>query len=268
VVCFLSSFAGQFEMADASIIYKKLEPFQIAFIKARIDIRDEIPTLLAHLKDVCGDAICGDPLVIFHNGAVKDGYLVEISYPVARPVETGQVRSRMLESSPALIMLHYGPQQTIRETVLKVYDYLDAHAWTTSLFRREVYRVLDSTRPDMNVTEVQVILHEWDRLLAAAAEKLLGAEASQHLLQGIESITPETSSTEYTSWIQGAIARLDELTRDSEKKCLLLSHCAHVFPQEALNTCAQFTNKARLTTFYGKCTPTTSGMKNRCAGEM
>ena len=45
--------------------------------------------------------------------------------------------------------------------------------------------------PEKNVTEVQVILHEWDRLFAEGAEKVLGAEASQHLMQGIESITPE-----------------------------------------------------------------------------
>ncbi len=221
-------------MADSPIMYKELDPFQISFIKTRIDTRDEIPTLLAHLKSVCGDAICGDPLVIFHNGAVKDGYLVEIACPVTRPVETDQVRTRMLESSPALIMFHYGPHQTIRETVLKMYDYLDKHAWTTSLFRREICRVLDFTRPEMNVTEVQVILHEWDRLLAAGAEKLLGAEARQQLMLGIESITPESSSAEYSSWIQGAVARLNALTSDSEKKCLLLSHCAHVFPQERI----------------------------------
>jgi hypothetical protein len=132
-------------------------------------------------------------------------------------------------------MFHYGPHQAIRETVLKVYDYLDKHAWTTSLFRREIYRVLDFTRPEMNVTEVQVILHEWDRLLAADSEKLLGADARQQLMQGIESITPESSFAEYTSWIQKAIARLDALTSDNEKKCLLVSCCAHVFPLERID---------------------------------
>lgn len=222
-------------MANPSIIYKKLEPFQIAFIKIRVDTRDEFPSLLTHLKGVCGDSISGSPLAIFHNGAVKDGYLVEIAYPVSSPVEKNQVRTRMLEASPALTMYHYGPHQNIRETVIKVYDYLDKHAWTTSLFRREIYRVLDFTRPEMNVTEVQVILHEWDRLLAAGLEKLLGADARQQLMQGIESITPESSSADYTSWIQQAIARLDALTRDNEKKCLLVSCCAHVFPQERID---------------------------------
>ena len=41
-------------MADDSIIYKKLEPFQIAFIKTRIDTRDEIPPLLDRLTIFAG----------------------------------------------------------------------------------------------------------------------------------------------------------------------------------------------------------------------
>jgi hypothetical protein len=95
--------------------------------------------------------------------------------------------------------------------------------------------VLDPTQPEKNVTEVQVILHEWDRLFAESAENVLGTEASQQLMQGIEAITPESSSDDYTAWIQGAIARLDTLTGDSEKKCQVVSHCAHVFPQERID---------------------------------
>jgi len=222
-------------MADNPVIYKKLEPAQIAFIKTRIDTRDQIPPLFDHLQKACGDSICGDALVIFHGGAVKDGFLIEAAFPVARPVKRGKVHTCTLDAAPALAMLHHGPHQTIRETVLKIYDYLDAHAWTTSLFRREVYQVLDPAEPQNNVTEVQVILHEWDHLLAEGAEKILGTEARQQLMQGIGAITPESSFDEYTAWIEGAMARLDVLTDDNEKKCQVVSHCAHVFPQERID---------------------------------
>jgi hypothetical protein len=70
--------------------------------------------------------------------------------------------------------------------VLKVYDYLNTHAWTTSLFRREIYRVLDTNEMEKNVTEVQVILHEWDRLLAEGTQKVLGMEARRMIMQGID----------------------------------------------------------------------------------
>ena len=222
-------------MEDCAITYRKLEPSQIAFLKIPIDTRDQIPPLFDRLRAICGEAICGDALAIFHGGAVKDGSLIEAAFPVTRAVETGEVHTRTLEAAPALTILHYGKHQTIRETVQKVYGYLGQHAWTTSLFRREIYRFLDSTQPENDITEVQVILHEWDRLFAEGAETVLGAEARQQLMQGIESITPGSSFAEYTGWIQGAIARLDELTDDNEKKCQVVSHCAHVFPQERIN---------------------------------
>jgi hypothetical protein len=221
-------------MIDHPILYTKLDPVLIAFIKARIDSRQQILPLLEQVRGACGDAVCGEALVVFHGGAVKEGFLVEAAFPVTHAVETEEVHTRLLEAAPALTMLHYGPHSTIRETVLKVYEYLDAHAWTTSLFRREVYHHLDAAS-EKNFTEVQVILHEWDRLLAEGAERVLGAEARQRLMQGIEAITPESSFSNYTAWIEGAMQRLDALTDDSEQKCQVVSHCAHVFPQERID---------------------------------
>lgn len=218
-----------------SIQYKKLAATQIAAIQTRVNTRAEIPPILERLRAVCGEAVNGDVMVIFHGGAVKEGFLIEAACPVKSPVETGEVHTRTLEAAPALILMHDGPHQSIRETVMKIYEYLDRHAWTTSLFRREIYRVLDPAQPESNITEVQVILHEWDRLLAEGAEKVLGADARQKLMQGIESITPESSFAEYTAWIQGAMDRLDAMDIDSEKKCQVVSHCAHVFPQERID---------------------------------
>ena len=217
------------------VLYKKLEPIQMAFIKTCIDSREQLPSLFDRLQLVCGEVIDGAATVIFHGGAVKDGYLVEAAFPVKCPVESGEVHTRVLEAAQVLSMLHHGSHQTIRETVLKVYDYLDTHAWTTSLFRREIYRVLDSVEPANNVTEVQVILHEWERLFGEGAEEVLGVDARRKLMQGVESIGPDSSSDDYIAWIQGAIARLDALTDDSEKKCQVVSHCAHVFPQERID---------------------------------
>lgn len=222
-------------MTDEPIMYRKLDPVIIACLTARIDTRDEIPSLLDRLREVCGEVIRGDAMVIFHGGAVKDGFLVEAAFPVACAVETGEVHTRTLEAAPALITLHHGAHRSIRDSVLKIYGYLDKHAWTTSLFRREVYRVLDPAHPEENVTEVQVILHEWDRLLDEGTETILGVEARERVMQGIEAITPASSFDDYTAWIQGAIERLDALSDDAEKKCQAVSHCAHVFPQERID---------------------------------
>ena len=218
-----------------AIVYKKIDPVRIASIKAQITARSEILPLLEELRAACSTVIDGEAIVIFHGGAVKDGFLIEAAYPVTQPVETGRISTRTLEAASALSTLHHGPHQNLRETTQKIYEYLGQHAWTASQFRREIYRVLDESQPENNITEILVILHEWDRLLSEGSEKTLGAQASQKILQGIEAITPESSKEDYTTWIQGAIARLDTLTDSQQKKYQVVSHCAHVFPQERID---------------------------------
>lgn len=222
-------------MPEAPILYHRLQPLQIARIETCISSRDQLTPLFERLRAACGDAICGEPMAIFHNGAVKDGFLVEAAFPVRHTVQTEGVHTRILEAAPALSTLHYGSHQTVRETALKVYAYLEQHSWTTTLFRREIYRVWDPDAPENNVTEVQIILHEWERLLAEGAERVLGAKARQVIMRGSEAIDPQWAFEAYVAWIQGAIERLDALTDDEEKKCQVVSHCAHVFPQERID---------------------------------
>lgn len=222
-------------MNDQPIFYKRIDSTLIAFIKTRVDNREQIMPLLESLRSACGDSICGDAMVIFHGGAVKDGFLLEAAFPVSQPMETDSVKTRILESVPVLSTLHQGSHQTIRKTVLRVYDYLDRHAWTTSLFRREIYHLIDPISPERNVTEVQIVIHEWDRMLGEGTEQYLGVDARSTLMQGVEAITPNSSFAEYTTWITGAMQRLDALTDDQEKKCRVLANCAHVFPQERID---------------------------------
>ncbi len=222
-------------MTDTPIVYKKLTPILVAFIKTRIDTREQILPLFDRLRAACGDAISGHAMAIFHGRAVKDGFLVEAAFPITHRVETGEVHTRLLEAVPAITTMHYGDHKTIRESVLKIYDYIGKHAWSTSLSRREIYPVLNVTEPEKNITEVQAVLHEWDRLLAEGAEKVLGKRARETLMSGIETITPGSSFEDYSAWIQGAIERLDALTSSEEQKCQVVSHCAHVFPQERID---------------------------------
>ncbi|RPI84662.1 MAG: hypothetical protein EHM41_12770, partial [Chloroflexi bacterium] len=74
-------------MTETAIFYKKLEPVQVAFIKTRVDTRDQIPPLFERLRLVCGEYISGKAMAIFHSGAVKDGLIVEAAYPVTCTVE-------------------------------------------------------------------------------------------------------------------------------------------------------------------------------------
>lgn len=206
---------------------------QVASIKAVIEKRADVLPLFEPLHLACGDAICGPAMVVYHYGAVKDGLLVEVAFPVSRLVETERVHTRQLEAARAWTLVHHGSQETIRETTSKVIEHGRAHAGAAGGLR-EVYLALHLDNPEQNVTEVQLVKHEWDRLLAEGVENTLGAAARQQVMEGVEEIRPASSIDAYTEWIRGAMERLDSLTDDPEEKYQCLSGCAHVFSDERI----------------------------------
>jgi effector-binding domain-containing protein len=220
-------------MSTQPIVHKEIEAMQVAGIKAVIEERAELLPLFEPLRQACGDTICGPAMAIYHYGAVKDGLLVEAAYPVSRPVETEQIHTRQLEEARAWTVLHQGSHEKIRETTLAVIEHGRTHAGTAGGLR-EIYLALDPDHPEQNVTEIQLVKHEWDRLLAEGVEKTLGAAARQQVMAGIEQIAPESPLEAYAEWIRGAMERLDSLTDDPEKKYQVLSGCAHVFSDERI----------------------------------
>ena len=203
---------------------------RVAAIKAVVEKRADIFPLFEPLRQACGDAICGPAMAIFHFGAVKDGFLVEAAFPVSGPVESGQVYTLQLEKARAWTLIHRGPHETIRETTTKLVEHARTRAGTLAR-QREVYLVLDLDDPEQNLTEVQLVKHEWDRLLAEGVKENLGEEAHRLVMEGIEQIASESSQEVYTEWIRGAMDALDSLTGDPEQKYQVLSCCAHVFPE-------------------------------------
>ena len=145
---------------------------QVAGIKAVIEKRADIFPLFEPLRQACGDAICGPAMAIFHFGAVKDGFLVEAVFPVSGPVETEQVYTRMLEETRAWTRIHRGSHEKLRETTSALIEHARAHAGTLA-GQREVYMVLDLDDPEQNMTEVQLVKHQWDRLLVEGVERNL-----------------------------------------------------------------------------------------------
>ena len=220
-------------MSTHPIVHKEIEAMQVAAIKAVVEKRADIFPLFEPLRQACGDAICGPAMVVYHFGAVKDGFLVEAAFPVSGPVETEQVYTRTLEDARAWTQIHRGSHEEIRGTASELVEHARTHAGTIG-WQREVYLVLDLDDPEQNLTEVQFIKHEWDRLLAEGVERNLGREARQMVMDGIEQISSESSLEVYTEWIRGAMDALDSLTGDPEKKYQVLSCCAHVFPDERI----------------------------------
>lgn len=222
-------------MNTSAILHKEVGGRQIASIKTVVKGRADIPPLFGLLQQTCGDAICGPAMAVFHYGAVKDGVLVEAAYPVSRQVESGEVHTRLLEKRKAWTVVHNGAPETNRAATQEIFAYLDSHAGTVGGGTREIYLTLDSHKPENNVTEIQVLDHEWHERLSSGVQEVLGGEAQQRVMQGIEALTAESSAEEYRTWIHEAMRRLDALTDDPEEKYRIVSCAAHVFPQHRID---------------------------------
>jgi hypothetical protein len=78
---------------------------------------------------------------------------------------------------------------------------------------------------------VQLVVHDWNALLAYNLERVVGAAGRETVMQGSDAIDVETDLDERFRWVKQALERLDGLA-DEHQKYDVLSSCAHVFPAE------------------------------------
>jgi effector-binding domain-containing protein len=222
-------------MNEDPMRYKMFEPLRIASVKKVIASRDELPAVVEAVTAACGAAACGDAMTIFYGGAVKDGIMVEVGMPVSGNIEAPGVHTRTLAGGPVLTTLHHGPRQGIRDTVRRIVDFLEQRAWGVTGVRYEIYLKTVADRPENDLTETVVPLHQWECLLAQGAQKVMGENVSRQLIEGAQDFSLETSIQQGTQWICSAMQRLDALTGDEQAKCRIVSSCAHVFPQDRID---------------------------------
>jgi len=220
---------------EAGIAHKVLPDLRIASIKTEIADRKELGALFDEVKAACGDAATGGPLLLWYTGTGLKGMLVEAAYPVGREVRRGRVTTRDLRGGPAYTYLHKGPIdgidiKTHRGYVGKLYD--QGIVLLGPL--REAYIAQDPAHPEYDLTELQVLSHEWTCRLARGIAAVLGPEAEGLVMQGMQSLGPASTKEDRYRWVKSAMERLDAATRDEGKRYLSVSGCADQFPPNRL----------------------------------
>ncbi len=218
---------------EPEIVYKQVDDQLAADVRYQ-GSPDALGSIFKSLQQKCGEHICGPSFIVRHYGTgVKDGIDMDVCFPVSQPVETGNVRSWVLEGGEILSLLHRGSPESLGESYGKLYGYLGEHGLISRLFGREVYLKSDPDHPGENVTELQVFLHKWEGLFAESVGRVLGEDARAEVVQGIEELTPHSSLDDRVRWVNAAMERLDKRT-DEVQKFEVLSPCADVFPQERI----------------------------------
>jgi hypothetical protein len=169
--------------------------------------------------------------------SVQEGFEGEAGFPVREPVDTSEVKTRVLPAMEVLSLVHKGPAEQIRETLATLYGRAAQHGLISDEFMREVY--LDSNNPQGNETEVQFVLHDWVGLLGRHLTRVLGDKASRDVMQapvcaptaqGSSGLSLESTADERSCWVQGVLERL-ESRADEHDQADVLSSCSHVFPR-------------------------------------
>ncbi len=220
-------------LKELDITPKAIKPQLVASTRLVIQKRAELVPVFEKLDRECKDHICGPRILVFHADTVANGFDAEACVPVTQAVTAIEITSRTLEAAEALTMLHHGPHDTLSETYQKIYGFTRAHGLMGALTGREVFLELHPKRPEDNATEVQVVLQNWHKRFATGLEKVLGPEDRAKVMQGYEALTLESSHSERFAWTAAALQRLDAIA-DEHQKYLILSPCAHDFPDASI----------------------------------
>ncbi|MFX1511547.1 MAG: GyrI-like domain-containing protein [Promethearchaeota archaeon] len=220
-------------LKEQGIEYKKINEQLIASIQCTIKKRDELRPIFEKLIQNCEDYINGSAIGIYY-WVTGEEMTVKACLPVSQPVETNEIKSRILEGGDALSFVYKGPfdRERVNEYMTRISQYTGKHGIVIAEQRREIY--LDSNDPVGNETEYQVIIHNWNNLLITNIGRVLGEKGKQEVLQGLTEPTIETSNDDRVKWIKTILERLKKVT-DKDQMYDIVSRCAHVFPKEQIS---------------------------------
>ncbi len=214
------------------ITFKQTDDTLIASIRFPLEKRAELKPKFEKLTQHCQEYINGPAFIIYHWGTgIEASFDIEAGFPVSQAVETDGIKSRVLKGERVLSMIHKGPHTEMNPGIL--YNHATEYGLNPGLRQREIYLQTDDEQPENNETELHVILHDWNDLLAANLERVLGAEARERVMAGSEQITAFSNIDQRARWTCSAMDKLDQLA-DADQKFDIVSRCAHVFPQERI----------------------------------
>ena len=217
-------------------------------------------TLIASIRfhgkvDAIGDAFCrlwpavkgcisGPAICLYHSGSLDAGFDLEVAVPVSKPVNAGEVRSRILEGGDMLCTLHRGPYGPPEADVCLAKTWQAFGRYIASSYigidegpEREVYVEDHNTtggRPERFVTELQIplLFPRWMRCFEKGLDRHAGEGVRRRVMEGSERLTPTGDVRERYEWTRRAMDRLDAAVPDEDTRREIVCGCAHIYPRE------------------------------------
>jgi effector-binding domain-containing protein len=230
--------------SESELMHEQLDEALVATSRLVLPSRDELPGVIRRLRrQIPDDAIEGPPFsIIQFVTSVQDGLDAEVGFPVSREVTGKEVRTRRLPAMEVLSMTHRGPLADLSSSYSKLYGDAYRHGLISDEFSREVYHQVDPQ--GASEIEIQFVLHRWGDLLAAGVEDVLGEEAVQDVMRGVDALNPTSMVEDRFQWTRGAVERLEGLAGEHERYDIV-SRCSHVFPKGQIEKLRRVYEKER-----------------------
>jgi effector-binding domain-containing protein len=203
----------------------------LTLVSKRYEVRDRT-MVLAIVSEVTNELEPGEtvrPILVIDFGTVEDGIELHVGVPGDRTHLPGDYEVIEVEPVHAISALHDGDYAGIRDTYLEMYATIRERGLVPQTNSRELVLHMDPSRPQDTVVEIQWPLHDWTGLLAGGVEEVLGPEARDQVMEGVDVLSPETSREERFEWVMAALLRLDGIA-DEEQKYRAVSVCADCYP--------------------------------------
>ncbi|MBN1149457.1 MAG: GyrI-like domain-containing protein [Anaerolineales bacterium] len=204
---------------------------------------EEMPAYFEQLYPQVEAYICGKGMVLYHKEAQSPGrpQEIEVCYPVSQAIESGNVKSHVLEGGPMLSTLHSGPYAASGvigsrgETWMNFVHTINDNNIEIAMGPQHEIRLQDAAEHGQEaqhyLTELQipVMLPRWLDRLGRGVESCAGEAARRYVMQGSEQLSIFSQSETKSQWVIGAMERLDA-TLDEQGCYQTMTGCAHRFP--------------------------------------
>jgi effector-binding domain-containing protein len=222
-------------MEATRVIEHKIRPqMSFAGIRKPIKTRDDLIPRIEEVKGACGDRIAGPLVHIFRFDTPVDGYDSEIGYPVSQSVNIGDVKTHTLRKLHFFSLFHKGPVETLRNTTLILFEFMNQVGLSPELELMEIYHTYHPDHQEDNLIETRASFLAWPEVYREQLLRVLGPELTGEIWAGGEEITPFTGVDQRVEWVAQTLERLKQHT-NQDQQFDILSRVALVRPVEDVN---------------------------------
>ena len=218
---------------EENVVHKVLDETLVAKIRIHGEVSD-LADVFVELNALTGDSAAGRPIVIHHWGVSDEtGHDMDVCIPIKEEIKASEITTTILPAEDAMTIVHRGLYSKINNSYAKVTRHTYERGHPIAESTREIYHHWDTDRPEDTVIEIQAVLHDWMHRFTAKLETVVGSEAKEEILSSISKLDIDSPADVRQKALCKALSILEDVTDDG-RRFEILSHCAHVFPEELI----------------------------------